>query len=163
MTYCNANFYQYFSLNFYICCNKDDFLKFPLIFEYSVYHPVTYRSGIVWQICQEKKICEKCGCTRQPLFPQNFHNTSQKHVNLDSSASSFNLLGFLRIKNIFKFFLFFVLFDTFDVSPPYTMDESDPDSVLLNRLVFGSLVDGLGYTEISRLVSILNMCCFTKE
>lgn len=43
------------------------------------------------------------------------------------------------------------------------MDESDLDSVLLNRLVFCSLVDGLGYTEISRFVSILNMSCFTKE
>lgn len=80
------------------------------------------------------------------------------HLQVRSIYSAFCVL-----KNIFKFFLFFVLFDTFDVSPPYTMDESDLDSVLLNRLVFCSLVDGLGYTEISRFVSILNMSCFTKE
>ena len=80
------------------------------------------------------------------------------HLQVRSIYSAFCVL-----KNIFKFFLFFVLFDTFDVTPPYTMDESDLDSVLLNRLVFWSWVDGLGYTEISRFVSILNMSCVTKE
>ena len=56
-----------------------------------------------------------------------------------------------------------MFFLTFLTLHPLSMEEEINDEDLLTRIVFGALVNGLGYTQVSRFMAIQNAVCFSKN
>ena len=56
-----------------------------------------------------------------------------------------------------------MFFLTFLALHPLSMEEEINDEDLLARIVFGALVNGLGYTQVSRFMAIQNAVCFSKN